>query len=194
MSLVDALNKVKKENFDPKKGKINNRQELPDGTYNVTLSGVTHGVRKSSTTDFIMFSMQVIDGDQAGQSENIFPTLATTTSTGKPMPEFVQARSIKTIKVIGAMVGLDVPDKCFLGKTETEDYNEIEKDFQPYLNKTLKMTITSSPNKKNPDRPYKNYSFAPLEQPKAEKVDKKQDPFEGNDGSEIDISDDDLPF
>lgn len=194
MSLLDALNDVKKENFDPNKGKISDRTVIPDGTYQVTLDAVTHGVRKSSSTDYIMFALKVITGKQAGQAENIFPTLATTTSKGNPMPDFVLARSIKTIKVIGAMVGLDVPDKCFMSANETENYNEIENVFQPYIGKTLTMTVKSSPNKKNPDRPYRNYSFAKLEQPKVEKVDAKKDPFAGAKSSSTEISDDDLPF
>ncbi|PWT30450.1 single-stranded DNA-binding protein, partial [Limosilactobacillus reuteri] len=40
MGLLEALNKVKSEKFDPKKDDINSGfQPIPDGTYTVTLSG-----------------------------------------------------------------------------------------------------------------------------------------------------------
>lgn len=194
MSLLDALKSVENEHFDASKGKVNENTQLPEGTYDVILSGVVHGIRKNSNTDFIMFSLKVMSGDQTGQVESIFPTLAEKTSKGNPMPDFVLSRSIKTIKVIGAMVGLDVPNDCFTGVNETEDYSKIETVFKPYIGQALQMTIRLSPNKKNPDNPYRNYSFAKLEQPKVEKVDKKQDPFEGNEGSDVNIDDDSLPF
>lgn len=56
------------------------------------------------------------------------------------------------------------------------------------------MTIKETPNKKNPDRPYRNYEFSRAEQPQKIEVDDKQDPFAGNTGSDIEISDDQLPF
>ena len=56
------------------------------------------------------------------------------------------------------------------------------------------MTIKETPNKKNPDRPYRNYEFSRAEQPKELPVDNNQDPVAGNTGSNIEISDDQLPF
>ncbi len=111
------------------------------------------------------------------------------------MPDFVLSRSIQTIKIIGAMVGYAVPDDPFITAmtNETEAYEELKNDFLPYVGKTLQLTIKSSPNKKNPDKPHRFYDFAKLEQPKIAEVDAKDDPFaDAKDPEEI--SDIDLPF
>lgn len=193
MGLSSVLKKLSQENFDAKKGKINGREELPDGKYTVILKGVTHSVGKNSNQDFLMFSLQVLEGEHAGAVESIFPTLAETTSKGNPMPDFVLDRSVKTIKVIGAMVGLNVPDECFLSSSESENYENIAQAFQNanVIGETLMMSITSSPNKKNPDQPYRNYEFTSAEKPKAVEV--TEDPF-ADTSNAIEITDDDLPF
>lgn len=191
MSILDALNEVKKENFDPKKDGLSNFEPIPDGTYTVTLNSVIHGVWPKSQTDYVRFSFQIIDGDQAGRTEFITPILAETKSNGQPMPKTVIARSIKTIQKIGAMVGFDVPDKCFMGANESECYEEIQNEFNKagVLGKLLILTIKSSANKNDPDRPYRNYNFNIAEQPKPLNVD---DPFESS--KDVEISDSDLPF
>jgi hypothetical protein len=198
MSMQNILNKLNKGDFDPNKGKIeNDRMVIPDGTYNVTLSAVTHGVWNNSNTDYIRFDMTVLDGKEAGRIEFIRPTLAQKTAKGKEMPDFVLSRSIQTIKIIGAMVGYNVPNKPFIDAISNEStaYEELTKDFQPYIGKTMKMTIKSSPNKKNPEHPYRNYEFAKSNDVKIPTPSDKDDPFAGQktkDPSEI--SDDDLPF
>lgn len=191
MSLLDALNEVKKSGFDPKKGKEYNAYEaIPPDTYLVTLDNVTHNAK--GDRDFLMITFSVLTGKYAGKKESIFPTLAQTTSTGKPMPNAVLARSISMIQIIGAMAGIEVPDSCFAHENETEAYEDIKNVLKAAEGKTMKMTIKETPNKKNPDRPYRNYNFAPAEQPKA--VDVKQDPFAAQAKDPQDISDDDLPF
>lgn len=193
MSLLDALNDLKKSGFDPKKGKEYNAFEsIPEGTYKVSLDGVTHNAK--GDRDFLMLTFLVIDGKYDGKKESIFPTLAQTTSKGNPMPNAVIARSISMLEVIGEMTGVPVPDSCFAHDNESDAYEDLVKVFQPAIGKVLTMTIKESPNRKNPDRPYRNYEFAAAEQPKPLKVDDKKDPFEGNKGSDADISDDDLPF
>lgn len=191
MSLLDALNNVKKENFDPSKGKTNSFDNIPDGTYNMVLDSVQHGSWPNSGTDYVSFAFKVLDGENAGRTEFIRPTLAETTSKGAPMPDFVLTQSIKTIQVIGSMVGLNVPDKCFAGETESDSYEAIAEEFLPYKGKTLIVNIKSSENKKDPDRPYRNYSFEPMQQPKAAPV--KSDPFKET-GKTVEVNDDDLPF
>lgn len=193
MGLLDALNQVKKEKYDPKKDDFNSGfQPIPDGTYTVSLSGVNHGVWKNSQTDFIRFSFNVVTGEQAGRQEHITPILADKKSNGDPMPESVLTRSIKMVQKIGAMVGFDVPDKVFMGENETENYEMIQDAFQNanIIGKLLQLTIKTSPNKKDPDHPYRNYKFDMAEQPKTAEV---SDPFAGqSDG--IQLTDDDLPF
>ncbi|QNQ80806.1 single-stranded DNA-binding protein [Lactobacillus sp. PV034] len=189
MSLADALNQIKKENYDPKKDKPGSGFErIPDGEYIVSLSGATHGVWPNSQTDFIRFSLEVATGDEAGRQEFFTPTLAETTSKGKKMPAGVLTRNIKQIQRLGAMVGLDpVPDECFLQETESEDYEKLQDAFQPYKGKLLKLTIKTTENKKDPDRPYRNLEFDEVEQPKA--IDPNAAKATG-----VTVTDDDLPF
>ena len=193
MSLLDALNEVKKSNFDPKKGKEYNAFEnIPAGTYKVSLDGVTHNAK--GNRDFLMLSFMVVEGKYEGKTESVFPTLAQVTSTGKPMPQFVLARSISMLQVIGEMVGTPIPDSDFDHDSETEAYEDLANTLTPAKGKILMMTIKETPNKKNPDRPYRNYEFSRAEQPKELPVDNNQDPFAGNTGSNIEISDDQLTF
>lgn len=193
--MTDILKKLNSGDFDPNEGKVKDETNIPDGTYNVSMSAVTHGVWENSRTDYLRFDMTVLDGKEAGRIEFITPTLAQKTSKGKPMPDFVLSRSIQTIKIIGAMVGYQVPDDPFITAmtNETEAYEVLKNGFMPYVGKTLQMTIKSSPNKKDPDRPYRNYDFAKLAQPKVADVDSKQDPF-ADQKSGIELTDDDLPF
>ena len=193
MGLLEALNKVKSEKFDPKKDDISSGfQPIPDGTYTVTLSGVNYGVWEKSGTDFVRFSFDVVTGEQAGRQEHITPILASKKSNGDPMPESVLARSIKMVQKIGAMVGFDVPDKVFMGATESEDYEMIQEEFRNagVIGKLLKLTIKSTPNKKDPDNPWRNYKFEEAEQPTTANV---EDPFKDA-ATGMEITDDDLPF
>lgn len=192
MSLLDALNEVKKSDFDPKKGKEYNAFEnIPAGTYKVSLDGVTHNAK--GDRDFLMLSFLVIEGKYEGKTESVFPTLAQVTSTGKPMPQFVLARSISMLQVIGEMVDSPIPDSDFDHDSETDAYEDLANTLTPAKGKVLMMTIKETPNKKNPDRPYRNYEFSRAEQPKKLSVDDNQDPFaDQNNG--IELTDDDLPF
>ena len=193
MGLLEALNKVKSEKYDPKKDDISSGfQPIPDGTYTVTLSGVNHGVWEKSGTDFVRFSFDVVTGEQAGRQEHITPILASKKSNGDPMPESVLARSIKMVQKIGAMVGFDVPDKVFMGANESEDYEMIQEEFRKagVIGKLLKLTIKSTPNKKDPDNPWRNYKFEEAEQPTTANV---EDPFKDA-ATGMEITDDVLPF
>lgn len=193
MGLLEALKQVKSEKYDPKKDDISSGfQPIPDGTYTVSLSGVNHGVWKNSQTDYIRFSFDVVTGEQAGRQEHITPILADKKSNGDPMPESVLARSIKMVQKIGAMVGFDVPDKVFLGANESENYEAIQEAFHNagVIGKLLKLTIKSTPNKKDPDNPWRNYKFEEAEQPTTANV---EDPFKDA-ATGMEITDDDLPF
>ena len=192
MSLLDALNEVKKSNFDPKKGKEYNAfDNIPAGTYKVSLDGVTHNAK--GDRDFLMLSFMVVEGKYEGKTESVFPTLAQVTSTGKPMPQFVLARSISMLQVIGEMVDTPIPDSDFDHDSETDAYEDLKDTLEPAKGKVLMMTIKETPNKKNPDHPYRNYEFSRAEQPKELPVDDNQDPFAGQNNG-IELTDDDLPF
>lgn len=193
MSLLDTLNEVKKSGFDPKKGKeYNAYAPIPAGTYKVSLDGVTHNAK--GDRDFLMLNFLVIEGKYDGKNESVFPTLAQVTSKGNPMPQFVIARSISMLQVIGEMTDTPIPDSCFDHDSETDAYEDLANVLQKAKGKVLMMTIKETANKKNPDHPYRNYEFARAEQPKKLDVKDDQDPFKDNKDSDVNISDDDLPF
>lgn len=188
MSLLDALNEVKKSGFDPKSGKEYGAfEKIPAGTYKVSLDGVTHNVK--GNRDFLMLSFLVLDGEYDGKTETIFPTLAQFTSTGKAMPQFVLARSISMLQVIGEMVDTPIPDSCFNHENETDAYEDIANVLTPAKGKVLIMSIKESANKKDPEHPYRNYEFSKAEQPKTLEI--NDDPFSSN---ELELTEDDMPF
>lgn len=193
MSLLDALNEVKKSGFDPKKGKeLNPFERIPEGTYKVSLDGVTHNAKNDR--DFLMLTFLVIEGKYDGRKESVFPTLALTTSKGNPMPNGVISRAISMLQVIGEMVDTPIPDSCFAHDSETDAYEDLANVLHPAIGKVLKMTIKETPNRKDPDHPYRNYEFARAEQPKALNVNDDQDPFAKQKDTSLEITDDDLPF
>lgn len=74
MSLLDALNEVKKSGFDPKSGKEYGAfEKIPAGTYKVSLDGVTHNATKDR--DFLMLSFLVIEGKYEGKKNQFFQLL-----------------------------------------------------------------------------------------------------------------------
>ncbi|KJY56695.1 hypothetical protein [Lactobacillus melliventris] len=189
MSLLDAMNELKQKGFNPKDGKEYNPYEpIPDDTYLMSFDNATHNAK--GDRDFLMLTFSVVQGEYEGRQESIFPSLAQTKANGDPMPNSVIARSISEIQIIGETLDNPVPDKCFAFENETEAYEAIAKALQPACGKVLKVTIKTTPNKKNPQYPFRNYTFEKQEQPK---VADAKDPFNGT-GDTIDISDDDLPF
>ncbi|OYS78985.1 hypothetical protein CBG04_07835 [Limosilactobacillus reuteri] len=185
MSLLDAYKKAT-TNWNAKEDKVNQSQVIPTGTYEVMLGKVDHPVYKSGW-DCLRFDMQVIVGKYASRHEQIRVSLATKTTKGNAVPEFVVSRNIRTIAKIGEMVGLEMkPD--YFPDNETDAYEKLVTAFKPYEGKTLQMIITETPNKKDPDNPYRNYDFSEsrinVEEPK---------PTE-NGETDTTIEDGDLPF
>lgn len=189
MSLMDAMNELKKNGFDPKEGKEYNPNEpIPDGTYTMTLDGASHSAKNDR--DFLIINFSVVEGEFEGRQEAVFPSLKQVKNDGTPMPNKVIARNISMIQVIGEVLDNPIPDKCFDFDNETEAYDAIADAFQPACGKILKMTIATSPNNKHPQYPYRNYKFEKHEQPR---IADAKDPFNGT-GNTNEISDDDLPF
>lgn len=183
MSLKDFLNDTKK-NFDPKKDKINSSYDkLPEGTYLVTLDNANHFVSKVSGFEQLSFKMVVVDGEHASQSEFVGVNLATKKQDGSPMPDFVVTKNMRLLVTIGSLVGLTITDEMVDGN-ETDVYEKLKDAFAPYKGKLLEMTIKESPNRKDPDNPYRNYEFAEAEEGST------ADPFD----DEIEVDDDELPF
>lgn len=180
MSLADIVKKI--EN-----GEITQNNELPDGKYTTRLTAVAHNVPKGGNLDYLSFKFTVVDGEFKSRTIIMFPSLRETKKDGSPMSERFLANQVMMIKQIGEAVGLDVPNKCFLGDTESDNYHEIETTFNnpEYLGKLVSVKVSTTPNKKNPDNPWKNYEF--------EKIEEKKDPFQET-NNEIEVTEEDLPF
>ena len=87
MGLQDAFAAATKD-WDAKKDSANQSDLIPAGTYQVMLDKTDHPVYKSGW-DCLRFSMQVIKGKYASRKEQLRISLATKTTKGKPMPDFV---------------------------------------------------------------------------------------------------------
>ncbi|MBP2056984.1 hypothetical protein J2Z60_000146 [Lactobacillus colini] len=192
MSLLDAFNTLKQSGFDAKKDKdYNPYKEIPDGEYLVSLDGVTHNAKNDR--DFLMISFMVVQGEYEGQKESVFPSLATKKANGDPMPNSVIARGIAEIQLIGEAVGAPIPDSCFAHDNETDAYEAIVPVLSQAKNKVLKLTKKTTPNKRNPDYPYKNYEFEKAEQPRALDIEGENDPFKDSKNN-VEVNGSDFPF
>lgn len=190
MSLLDIANELDKSGFDPTKGKeAGSRTELPTGNYLVSFDNITHNA--NGNRDFLMLSFKVMDGKYTDQRENIFPSLALKTATGKAMPDFVISRSISQIKIVGAMCNIAVPNSVFAHDNETEAYEDIVPVLRPGIGTLMNLHISETPNKKDPDHPYRNYEFAKADQPSMPQA--TDDPFKDSETG-VEIDDNDLPF
>lgn len=170
MSLRDRAKNVM-SNFDATKDEINGYEGLPSGDYHMAVENVQE-------TDYGQLSMktQVIEGDNTGRIEFINISLDEVTSTGKPLPDFVIDRNIKTVARLAAVLGVAISDDAW------DNMQIMVHEFNKAVGKQFKMTLTLRENKKNPQYPYKEYEFEEI----------KEDPFDPAQAPEV--KDSDLPF
>lgn len=183
MSMEDILSKMMSGEL--KAGSSKQREELPAGTYNVILKGVTHNVGKNSNRDFLMVSFQVMEGQYAGRTESVFPNLHTVKANGQDYSEMYTVRQLAEVVSISQAIGAGITfqwlneatkqieaqaqgqnmDKAkSSAKVASELYEALEKSFGQCIGRALKMAIVEKPNKRNPQEPYRNYEFAALPQ------------------------------
>lgn len=172
MGLKDLMNEVL-ENFDPRTDNPNagGFENLPDGEYDVVLNKIEHKTF-SSGWECLSFENEVTVGEAAGRKE--FINLAFSDAT----PEFVLTKNIKLVAKLASIAGVELSDD------DWEDETTLAEAFQAGMGSQFIMTVTSSPNRKKPAEPYRNFDF--------EEYEDEQPDIET--GSQIDISDEDLPF
>lgn len=166
MGLLDTLNQLKEEGFDAKKDNISQSSKLEPGTYPVRLKSAQANVSKSGQTQ-LAITLEVVSGKDKNRLEIIYM------SFDEGLPVFVLEKNGRTLLKIAA-----VSDMEFKKKDLEDEYTAAEALSQA-IGSQFKMNLSVSPNKKNPNYPYRNYEFGPLE--------------EQTDNS-TDIEDDDLPF
>lgn len=175
MGLLDTLSQIKNEGFDPKTDKVAKSTKLEAGTYQVRLKAAETNVSKNGQTQ-LAITLEVVSGEHKNRLEIIFM------SFDDGLPAFVLEKNGRTLLKLGAMAGIEFT------KGDLSDEYGVATALEKVIGNQFKMNLTVSTNKKNPDFPYRNYDFGPLDEVNAD-----SDPFGGS-GSTIDISDDDLPF
>lgn len=166
----DVLSKFDPKNDDPNAGEMN----LPDGEYDVTLANAEHKVFNSGW-ECLSFENEVTVGEMAGRKEFINMSFDQAKT-----PEFVLQKNIKLIAKLAAIVGIQLTDD------DWEDETTMAAAFKDALGSQYILKVTSSPNKKDPSKPYRNFDFIEYDDP----ADNPNPEYDGT----IDISDEDLPF
>lgn len=157
MSLLDVLNELKQDGFDPNENRGGSFEDLPDGRYMTSLTGATHNFKNNR--DFLMLTFTVESGECKGRKQNIFPKLETVTVKGTPMPAGVLKREIGNLQILGACLESPVPDACFAHATTSEVYEDLADFFQDLKGKRVLLTKKTKPNPRNPKYPYENFYF-----------------------------------
>ena len=168
MGLLETLKSVKNEGFDAKKDSINQNSKLEAGNYPVRLKSVQAGKNKNNDQDQIAISLEVVSGKDKSRLENIY------ISFDDGLPPFVLETNGRILLKLAAMVGVEFKNK------DLEDEYSASQALENGIGKQFKMELTVSPNKKNPQYPYRNYDFQTLQ-------------VETGDGT-FDIDDENLPF
>lgn len=151
MGLLDTLKAVKQEGFDPKKDKINSGGGLLEsGTYPVLLASSDLSATKSGHEQ-IVITLKVVSGEHAERKEMIF------LSFYDELPDFVKEKNAKILLKLAEVAGVQ-----FTNKDLGDEYSTAEA-LKNGIGRQFKMELKVVPNKKNPDYPYRNYDFEPLE-------------------------------
>ena len=165
MSILETLQTIKSEGFDPKKDNVQKSTRLESGKYPVRLKKVQAGINEKSGQDQLAITLEVISGPKAKMTETIFM------SFDESLPPFVLEKNGRTLLKIAAMVNLE-----FM-QSDLADVFTLSDALTKGIGQQFQMDLRIAENKKNPNYPYRNYDFAPLE-----------------DASQPSIEEDDLPF
>ncbi|MDB7642426.1 hypothetical protein PND20_06685 [Ligilactobacillus ruminis] len=188
MSLQDAFNSINKSGWNAKKDSVSNTYEgLAPGEYDTLMHNVTHAAYPSGY-ECLNFAFQVISGQHAGEYEFVRVNLADTKKDGSPMPDFVLSKNIKLLMKIAALCNVEIDN---LDGNETAVYEHVVSLFAGHAESPMTMKITETPNKKDPDNPYRNYEFKEYEQPI--ETPQAADPF-AEQSTTTDFDESDLPF
>ncbi len=166
MGLLDTLNQLKEEGFDAKNDKISTSSKLEPGNYPVRLKSAQADVNKNGQTQ-LAITLEVVSGKDKNRLEIIYM------SFDEGLPAFVLEKNGRTLLKIAAVSDMEFKKK------DLEDEYTVAEALSQAIGSQFKMNLSVSPNKKNPNYPYRNYEFGPLE----DQID-----------NSIDIEDEDLPF
>lgn len=176
MGLADKAQEIL-QGFDPKKDSPNNsNNNLPDGEYDMVLNSVSHKVSDRTGTEWVSLECEVIAGELAGRKEFVGMFFGTGS-------EFVTNKAIKSMAQAASVFEVE------LSNEDWEDEHSLVEGLQPAIGSQFLLKIVSSPNKKDPSNPYRNFDFIGYED-----EENNDDPFATAGGQTIEISDEDIPF
>lgn len=146
MELADKAQEILK-GFDPKKDSPNNsNQKLPDGEYDMVLNSVTHKVSERTGTEWVSLECEVIAGELSGRKEFVGMFFG----TGN---EFVTNKAIKSIAQAASVFEIELTNE------DWEDEHTLVEGLQPAIGSQFLLKVVSTPNKKEPTNPYRNFDF-----------------------------------
>lgn len=146
MGLADKAQEIL-QGFDPKKDSPNNsNQNLPDGEYDMVLNSVTHKVSERTGTEWVSLECEVIAGELSGRKEFIGMFFGTGS-------EFVTNKAIKSIAQAASVFKIELTNE------DWEDEHTLVEGLQPAIGSQFLLKVVSTPNKKEPTNPYRNFDF-----------------------------------
>lgn len=150
MGLLDTLKQIKEEGFNPETDRIQTSSRLEAGKYPVRLKSSQTGTDKMGRQQ-IGVALEVVSGPHKDRQEIIY------ISFDDALPPFVLEKNGRILLKLASMTGV-----TFTNKDLADEYAASEALAKGIGNQFL-MDLTISPNKKNPDYPYRNYDFSPLQ-------------------------------
>lgn len=146
MGLADKAQEIL-QGFDPKKDSPNNsNQNLPDGEYDMVLNSVTHKVSERKGTEWVSLECEVIAGELSGRKEFVGMFFGTGS-------EFVTNKAIKSIAQAASVFEIELTNE------DWEDEHTLVEGLQPAIGSQFLLKVVSTPNKKEPTNPYRNFDF-----------------------------------
>lgn len=175
MSLLSLAQEIK-GNFNPATDKVNGAESIPVGEYEVVVSNVSYKMYEPSGWENVVVEMKIQTGEYAGRIENVSFSFIEQWNN-KPISDFILKRNMKLAQKL-----------AFLGNYEWlqddfQDTQSIAIALKNIIGTEMMLTIKETPNKNDPEKPYRNYEVDAVEQV----------PNFGRD-TQPQVSDSELPF
>lgn len=175
MSLLSLAQEIK-GNFNPATDKVNGAESIPSGEYEVVVSNVSYKMYEPSGWENVVVEMKIQTGEYAGRIENVSFSFIEQWNN-KPISDFILKRNMKLAQKL-----------AFLGNYEWlqddfQDTQSIAIALKNIIGTEMMLTIKETPNKNDPEKPYRNYEVDAVEQV----------PNFGRD-TQPQVSDSELPF
>lgn len=172
MSLLKGTARESLEGFNPKNDNPNNAYEnVPAGEYDAVLANTEHKVFDSGWEAFSI-EINFVGGDVDGRKEFINIGFR-----GDKIPEFVYNKNIKLVAQLAYVCGIELSDE------DWSDEDNLSWAFKEALGGQFLINITETANKKDPSKPYRNFTFEAY----------VEDPSPVNHDA-VEVGEEDLPF